>query len=190
MLQILLIRPGATELDLQGRITGTLDVPLSEAGQKQADELAIELSEFPLTAIYTGPGLASQETSARLSRDGEIKIRVEDGLRNLNYGLWHGKRVEEIKDTQPKLFRQWQDHPQSVCPPGGETLDQVTERISRVIKKIRKKHKAGVVAIIAPEPLTCVIQSIIESTDLVDNWNVYGNCGSWKTVRINLETPV
>ncbi len=65
MLQILLIRPGATELDLQGRITGTLDVPLSEAGQKQADELAIELSEFPLTAIYTGPGLASQETSAQ-----------------------------------------------------------------------------------------------------------------------------
>lgn len=190
VLTILLIRPGASDLDDQGRITGTLDVPLSKTGERQVRDIANDLEDVEPTIIYSGPGLASQQTSAALSHDGEIKVRVEEGLRNLDYGLWHGKRIDEIKETQPKLFRQWQEHPQSVCPPDGETVEQVKERVLKFLKKLGRKHKSGTIAIVAPEPVACIIQSQIEEKELGENWNMHGNCGRWQSVRFRMETSV
>ena len=38
MFQILLIRPGSTEYDQQGRVQGTLDIPLCEDGRQEAEK--------------------------------------------------------------------------------------------------------------------------------------------------------
>ena len=45
MLTILLVRSGMTEFDSQGRIQGTLDVPLSDEGRQQAEAAADDLAE-------------------------------------------------------------------------------------------------------------------------------------------------
>ena len=43
MLQIVLIRPGSTDYDVQGRIQGSLDIPLSEQGLAEAAAVAEQL---------------------------------------------------------------------------------------------------------------------------------------------------
>ena len=48
MFQILLIRPGATEYDQQGRIQGTLDIPLCEDGRRQVEAMIEELRAQPI----------------------------------------------------------------------------------------------------------------------------------------------
>ena len=48
MVRILIIRPGATDFDEQGRIKGTLDLPLSEGGSDQVVRLVQELHEVPI----------------------------------------------------------------------------------------------------------------------------------------------
>ena len=79
-LYIMLVRPGETDLDQQGRIMGTLDVPLNETGQQQIAAMNNEVAHFPITVVYSGPGMASLET-AKLMLDGrDIKIRSEDDL--------------------------------------------------------------------------------------------------------------
>lgn len=57
MLTILLVRSGLTEYDCQGRIQGTLDVPLSGEGRQQATATADELAARGTTidALYAGP---------------------------------------------------------------------------------------------------------------------------------------
>ena len=57
-LRIVLVKPGATDFDEQGRIIGTLDVPLNDSGIQQAQSAAAELSDLELTAVYSGPCLA------------------------------------------------------------------------------------------------------------------------------------
>ena len=37
--------------------------------------------------------------------------------------------VSDVKAKQPKVYRQWQEQPETVCPPQGETLGDAEERL-------------------------------------------------------------
>lgn len=189
-LNIVLVRACATDLDCQGRITGSLDMPLSDSGESDAHELAIELEGHDINAIVSANCLAAQQTAQQLARHGQIRVRVEDCLTNLDHGLWHGKSLEELKETQPKLFRQWQDNPESICPPGGETIDQVRVRVSIALRKIRRKHKSGTVAIVAPEPLLSIIRSAVEPSELYTTPLRNGSRSRWDEVSLASDVVV
>lgn len=189
-LQIVLVRPGSTELDEQRRIKGTLSIPLSVNGEGEAQNTAAELMDVKVDTIFCSPCLAAQQTAQQLSHDGQIKIKVDDGLKNLDHGLWHGKLIEELKETQPKLFKQWQDHPERICPPGGETVEQVRSRVSRWLKKVRRKFKKGVVVLVVPEPISSIIRSHLEGTEIDDLWDFEGKCGDWFSIVVPADAVV
>lgn len=181
-LRILIVRPGSTELDEQGRIAGSLDIPLSENGIQQVNLLAAELQALEIGKIYAGPSAAAKQTAELLSGNGKIKIKLDDDLKNFDYGLWHGKRIEELKEKQPKLFKLWQDQPQSVCPPNGETVEQLISRVQKVVKRITKKQRAGTIVIVTAEPVACILRSILEGVEITEYWTTASNCGTWDSI--------
>lgn len=166
--RIILVRAGSTDLDDQDRIVGALDMPLSSEGEREARAIALDLKDFGIIAIFSASGLASQQTARQLSRAGEIRVRVDENFVNLNYGLWHGKSRSELKENQPRLYRQWQDNPDSICPPDGEPIEAARERVRVVLKKIFRKHKTGAIAIVAPDPLLSILRSELEGTEVRD----------------------
>jgi broad specificity phosphatase PhoE len=186
-LRIVLIRPGSTDLDDQGRIKGTLNIPLSPNGENEVRKTAEQLLHLDIEAIYCSPCLAAQQTAQQLSHDGKIKVKIDDNLLNLDHGLWHGKRITELKETQPKLFKQWQERPETVCPPGGETVEAVRKRVDRMLKKLRKKYKKGVIAIVAPEPLSSIIRSVVENSEIENLARCEVKCGGWSTVEFPVD---
>src|SRR3972149_2625991 len=158
MLKILLIRPGATEYDQQGRIQGTLDIPLCEDGRREVEAVVASLRDQPLDAIYTSPCQSAKQTAETLGNAFDLKFKEVDKLQNLNHGLWQGMLIEDVKKKQPKVYRQWQEQPETICPPDGETVGEAKERIQTVIAKLVKKHKSeGVAAVVVPEPLASVL---------------------------------
>jgi probable phosphoglycerate mutase len=167
-LNFLLVKAGSTDLDDQGRIVGSLDMPLSPAGEEEAKETADELHSYDIDAIYSAACISAQQTAQQLSRDGEIRVRVQENWVNLDHGLWHGKCLDELKENQPKLYRQWQENPESVCPPGGETIEEVRLRVKTVLKKICRKFRSGTIAIVAPDPLIGIIRSEIDDSEIRD----------------------
>ena len=181
-LRIILVRAGSTELDDQGRISGCLDMPLSETGIREATEIAVELDSLGIDMIYSAKCLAAQQTAKQLSDNGSIKVRVQEPWANLDHGLWHGKSLEELKETQPKLFRQWNENPESICPPGGETIEAVRNRISASLSKLRRKWKTGTVAIVAPEPLFSIFRSLIQSSELRNLFEDKSESNRWEAL--------
>lgn len=159
--KILLIRPGATEFDEQGRIIGTLDIPLSELGVKQAEELADRSASHDVKAIFSSPSLAAQQTAEILAKKHNRKAKVRDAIRNIDMGLWQGKELEELRSTQPKIAKQWEEHPETVCPPEGEPVEEVLPRVQAFLRKLQKKHKSGTIAIVVADPLAKVISSLL-----------------------------
>ena len=184
MLKIFLVLPGATDLDCQGRIKGLLDVPMNSQGNEQAKQTAVDLGGEPISVVYCSPCLSAQQTAEQVSRDGRIKIKVFDELRNLDRGLWHGRLIEELKESQPRVYRQWQEQPETVCPPGGETLEQASQRIVKAIRKIRRRHKSGTIALVAPEPVASLLRSQLENAEIGDLWKAECRCGSWETIEL------
>ena len=143
MLKIFLVRPGSTEFDEQGRIKGCLDIPLSAAGEEQVQRAATELAEFDITRIYTSPCKSAIQTAEKLNRGGKAKIKIIEGFKNLNHGLWHGKLIEDLKSTQPRTYRNFADNPESTCPPEGESLRSAKDRVVKALNKIVRKNRDG-----------------------------------------------
>jgi len=172
MTSLLLIRTGRTEYDTQGRLQGTLDVPLSEDGRLEIEQLGQELQHQKVDTLYAGPGEAARQTAEILSPILKQKVKTLDSLKNWNLGLWQGMLVNDVKSKQPKVYRQWQDHPESVCPPEGETLPAARERLQTVLAKLAKKHKEGTIALVVPEPLTTLIRNVLREDELGNLWQV------------------
>jgi probable phosphoglycerate mutase len=184
MIEIALIRPGSTDYDAQGRIQGTLDLPLSEVGEAEVRRIIVELQGPGLEAIYASPGQASWQTASSIAEALGTKLKKLEKLHNLDHGLWQGMLVEEVKRKQPKVFRQWQEQPETVCPPEGETLGQAQERVQSSLCKVVKKHKAGRIGLVVPEPLASIVQSFLSHTELGTLWKSEKPCGCWQMLAV------
>ena len=185
MVQILLIRPGTTEYDQQRRVQGTLDIPLCEDGRQQVETLVDTLRAQPIAAIYAGPTQSAEQTAEVLAQALDLKVKTVDKFQNLDQGLWQGMLVADVKSKQPKVYRQWQEQPETVCPPHGETLVSAKQRASAALAKILKKHKADpVVAIVAPEPLASVIRNVVKNEDYGDLWQIANETAQWQLIDV------
>jgi phosphoserine phosphatase len=184
MLTIVLVQPGATDFDEQRRIKGSLDLPLNENGQSQVARTVGELSRSPIEQVYTAPCQSARQTAEALARDRRLKVTVVENLRNLNHGLWHGKLIDEVKRQQPRVYRMWQETPENVCPPEGETLARARERVAQALKKIVKRHKEGTIALVVPEPLASLVRTLLRPAELGDLWKAEGDCGRWELIEM------
>ena len=119
-----------------------------------------------------------------------VKTKTISNLRNLDHGLWQGKLIDEVKATQRKVYRQWQEQPETFCPPEGETLDSARQRIHQGIDKILRKHKSGVVAVVASEPTASLVRCYLSQGDLGDLWQAETACGSWEVIDVRPEQLV
>lgn len=116
---LIVIRAGATDYELQGRIRGSVDIPLCPAGVAEAELAAAQLTGSSASAIYTSQERCAVETGRIIGRALSLKPRGVSNLQNLDQGLWQGLLVDEIRRKQPRLYRQWQDNPWAVGAPRG-----------------------------------------------------------------------
>lgn len=188
MLKLLLIRTGATEYENQGRVQGTLDIPLSEDGRQQIERVAEQLRDTPIDACFTGPCRATQQTAEILAEQLKLKPKTLEELRNLDHGLWQGMLIDDVKAKQPKVYRQWQEHPETVCPPEGESLQVTRERLHRALNKITKKQKAGIAAVIVAEPVTSLLKNSLREDALGNLWESPGDASTaWELIDVAAE---
>ena len=183
MARVVLVRPGATDFDDQGRMKGCLDMPLSECGREQVERIAAELADLELDQILSAPCESAVETANRLAQGRGIKVKQIDCFRNLDHGLWHGKLIEEVRRMQPKVYKQGQESPQNLCPPGGETIEQAKARVTKALRKITNRSNGDVIALVIPDPLASVVQSILEGEEMGDLWKSEMDSAKWEMIQ-------
>ncbi len=191
MLRFVVIQPGSTDFDEQGRIKGSLDLPLSLNGAGQVARIAEQLAAEPIEAVYASPSQSAMQTAQSIAEHHRLRVRSVAKLRNLDHGLWHGKLIEEVKQNQPRIYRQGLENPDSFCPPEGESVAAVRQRARAVLAKLMKKHKNGTVAIVVPEPLASVVRGILRDCELQNVWKAEQDCGDWTVIEVEPgEVPV
>jgi broad specificity phosphatase PhoE len=187
MVEWILIRPGATELDEQGRIAGTLDVPLSPLGASEVAALVEPLRDKAIGLIYSADCQAAWETAAALGAALGVRSKRLDGLRNLDHGLWQGKCIDELRRLHPRLYKQWQQHPELVCPPQGETVASVVQRLEAFLPRLLRRHRGQTVALVAPEPLATLVRGYLCDTPPGDLWKACEAHGCWESIVVGSE---
>lgn len=190
MLEIVLIRPGSTDYDTTGRIQGTLDIPLNAEGNSEVAREIEQLRDRHLEAIYSCTCQPALQTATAISAALDVPLKKLENMRNLDHGLWQGMMVDEVKRKHPRVYRQWQEQPELICPPAGETVSAARQRVIAALKKLLKKHKQGVIGLVAPEPLASIIANELGRGELGDLWKAGGKHGSWESVGVEPQALV
>lgn len=180
--RIVLVRPGATSFDEQGRMKGSLDMPLCESGIEQARIVAQELSSLRIDAVYCAPCESAGQTAKQLVDGRDVKPKTIEAFRNIDNGLWHGKLIDEIRRNQPKLYRSGSERPETVCPPGGESIQDATSRVMKAIDRIMKRSRNHVVALVIPDPLASLVAARLNGDALPEIWKVQTDSGHWQLI--------
>jgi broad specificity phosphatase PhoE len=160
MTEVVLIRPGCTDFDEQNRIQGDLDLPLSPRGVEQVELLLDQLRDVKLDVIYTAPSEPARATAEFIGTGLGVPVKERKELKNVDQGLWQGLQIDDIRRKFPKVFKQLQESPETICPPQGETLFAALERVRKVLAKPIKKKSPF--AVVASEPLATLIGCAIK----------------------------
>lgn len=123
---IVLVRHGATEWSQNGQHTSVTDIPLLPEGEAGAAALADQLAPLRFTRVLCSPLLRARQTCELAGLGSRMEI-CED-LHEWRYGDYEGKTSDEIREQNPD-WSLWRDG----CP-GGESPQQVTERVTRAIE--------------------------------------------------------
>src|SRR4051812_35594663 len=102
MLSLYLVRHGQTDLSLQNRFCGALDVPLNATGLSMAEALAERLEREKWEAIYCSPLERARMTVAPTACRVGLTPILEDGLREISYGSWEGRPETEVETAEPE----------------------------------------------------------------------------------------
>jgi broad specificity phosphatase PhoE len=127
--QVVLVRHGETEWSRDGRHTGRTEVPLTEKGREQAERVGAALRGRDFALVLTSPLGRALET-CRLAGFGD-RAEQRDELMEWDYGAYEGMTTAEIREERPG-WTLWADG-----VPGGETVEQVGERVDRVLDDVR-----------------------------------------------------
>src|SRR5580704_14077770 len=186
MPDVVLIRPGCTDFDEQNRIQGVLDLPLNHRGHAQVLGLVAQLQGVSLDVVFTAPSEPARSTALAICEQCRASIKEVDDFRNLDHGLWQGLQVDDVRRKYPKVFKQWQESPETVNLPEGETVADAVERIRRGLRKCLKRKRT--IGIVVSEPLATMIGCVLrgERPGLPDACE--RKCGRPTIERISLAT--
>jgi phosphoserine phosphatase len=93
--------------------------------------------------------------------------------------------VDEIRHKHPKVFRQWQEQPENICPPEGEMLCDARGRIKTALTKLVRKQKVGTIGLVLPEPLASLAESFLTGCRLGELWKLGETCGQWQAISVD-----
>ncbi len=184
MLRILLIRPGETDYDREERIQGTLDIPLNDEGVQEVARLVEQLAGHGIEVVYAPTSQPAKQTAEAIAKGLGVKYKRLERLQNVDHGLWQGMPIEEVRQKQPRVYKQWQEQPDNVCPPEGEMLSEADERVRPAMNRLLKKHREGAIALVVPEPLASLVRRFVNQTELGDLWKSVRSHGQWELLEV------
>lgn len=120
----------------------------------------------PWEAIYVSPMKRTIATAKPLCDAVGIEMQLRDGLKEIQYGEWEGKTLEEIKQQYREDYVSWMTEPAWNAPTGGETAVEVSSRASLVIAEITEKHQSGNVLVVAHKATIRIILCSLLGIDL------------------------
>lgn len=147
--QLLLIRHGETAWNAEHRIQGQLDIPLSPLGVLQSARLAECLANEPIDAVYSSGQSRAWLTAAPLAARLGLEVIAEPRLRERSFGIFEGLTLDEIAERYPPEFKKWRERDPAWRPEGGESGQQLIDRVLSAVSDIGIRHPSQTVVLVS-----------------------------------------
>jgi len=151
--RIIAIRHGQTDWNVETRLQGHTDIALNRRGQWQAQRTALALADEAITAVYSSD-LSRAYATAQAIADSNAhlttrQVRAHTGLRERGFGIFEGQTYAQIEVQWPEESLRWRRRDPHFAPPGGETPEQVRDRVATTVNALAAQHVGEQIVLVA-----------------------------------------
>ncbi|KMK75242.1 histidine phosphatase family protein [Alkalihalobacillus pseudalcaliphilus] len=171
MLHLYITRHGETEWNTQNKMQGWGDSALTEKGINEAKALAQRLNDVEFDLIYTSPSGRTLETAHILNTFHELPIMKNEHLKEINVGSWEGKTFAWIEEHYPVEFNAFFHKPLQFESIGGESFQQLKERVHTFMEDLKLKHQQGNILIVTHAVVIKMLLIYFKERTLAELWN-------------------
>jgi broad specificity phosphatase PhoE len=197
MTTLLLTRHGQTEWNLERRLQGRFDAPLTSLGVRQALELGRRLEEREIDAVYVSPTNRTRETARLLLRGRDLPVFELDDLREMDLGPWQGMRIDDVARAWPDEHHLFWNAPRDYVPAaaGAESFASFRARAARVLAALRVRASHGSLLVVTHSLVVKALWLVATGRPVDDMWTgeeIPGGSltelqhvdGRWRVVRL------
>ncbi|MFF5634610.1 bifunctional RNase H/acid phosphatase [Streptomyces sp. NPDC012825] len=146
-----LLRHGETALTPEKRFSGSggSDPELSAAGLRQAEAVAAALAaRGTIQEIVSSPLTRCRQTAAAVAARLGLDVRIEQGLRETDFGAWEGLTFGEVRERYPEDLDAWLASPKAAPTGGGESFATVARRVAKARDRLTAAHAGRTVLLV------------------------------------------
>jgi probable phosphoglycerate mutase len=159
--RFIVVRHGETEWNVQHRIQGHGDSPLTARGRAQADAIAERLAEEHFDALIASDLGRTLETARRIASRTGHPVIADPRLRERNFGEGEGLTYAEIDQRFPGAFSRTSEMDPDYLVPGGETRRQFHHRVMLAFEALALEHYGKRIAVVAHGGVLAAIYRVI-----------------------------
>lgn len=165
-MKLIAIRHGETNLNKENRLQGSKgpNEGLNESGREVIENLRNSLLLVP-EIIYASPLQRTQETANILNKRFDVGIVLSEALMERDFGTLSGKLRTEI--NQQLVEDDLEGH-YDYRPYGGESVEEVTTRVSQFIESLRL-HKEEIVMLVTHRGIIRILYDLYPNDAFAEN---------------------
>lgn len=142
-MRLILVRHGESVWNLERRIQGSGDSPLSPRGRAQAEQLAACMAaRFRPAAVYSSALRRAADTTEAVARRHGLAVQTDARLNQYHIGVLTGLTGSEVRAQHPAVWQQWRQGVNWPPIPDEEWLDAFCARIAAAFSDISARHPA------------------------------------------------
>jgi probable phosphoglycerate mutase len=146
-----LLRHGETALTPEKRFSGSggSDPELSAAGRHQAECIARSLADRgTVEEIVSSPLRRCRETAAAVAARLGLEVRIEEGLRETDFGAWEGLTFAEVRERYGADLDAWLASAKVAPTGGGESFAEVARRVAATRDRLTTRYAGRTVLLV------------------------------------------
>lgn len=146
---VFLVRHAETYGNVEGRFCGHSETELTPKGVTQAQALGRRLASQRFDAAYSSDLSRAHRTAIHALEHHHVPMApvLDPGLREMHYGEWESLAGKEIGAKDPDLLREF--FRCKVPAPGGESVQQVRERVAEALKRRVSDHPDQTILVVS-----------------------------------------
>jgi len=146
--QVILVRHGQTQWNIQGIRQGHLDSELTEKGLAQAKALGARLAQEKFSALYSSDLGRALQTAQMIAAATGHEIVTDARLRERHLGIFQGLSADEIKAKHPEEYKLHRSLGPEYVIPGGESVRQQVARNVAFLNELAYKHVGETIVVV------------------------------------------
>lgn len=164
--RIVLVRHGETNWNVEQRIQGQGDSPLTQSGIEQAQAIGKRLAREQFDRLIASDLGRAMQTAREIAALTHHAVSPDARFRERHFGAGEGLTYKEIDERYPGAFSRVREVDPDFAIPGGESRRQFHARVVRGLEALAHEHRGESLVVVTHGGVLATLYRHVHGIDL------------------------